>query len=261
MTYATGSFIDKNLRQKVSPEEWDTRVNLAAAYRLADHYGMTDMIGNHISARVPGSPNHFLINAYGLLYPEITASNLIKIDLDGNVILKPDIDYGAEYGINMAGFVIHSAVHGARHDVDCIVHTHTPAGMAISTLKCGLLPITQSSTRWAKVAYHDFEGVAINLDERARIVLDLGDAEIMILRNHGLLAVGRSIPEAFNNIYRLELVCRTQVIAMGCNSEFVHPPKSVIELTNSQWGRRRYGQLEWPALLRMMDRKDPSFRN
>jgi len=252
------SVVVPSMKNKVRPEEWDTRVALAAAYRLAAVYGMTDMIANHISASVPGEPGHFLINPYGLLYTEITASSLIKIDLDGNIIAKSEL----ELGINLPGFVIHSAIHGARHDVQCVMHTHTRAGMTISTLKCGLLPITQTATRFDKVAYHDFEGIAIDLRERESLVRDLGDAEVMILRNHGLVALGESIPEAFNTMYRLELACKVQVDAMACNTEMIIPPQHVLDLSYQQWKpgvTRRYGMLEWPAMLRQLDRIDPTY--
>ena len=167
-----------------------TRVDLAACYRLVDLYGMTDLHLNHISARVPGKEEHFLINPFGMMYEEITASSLIKIDLAGNIIANAN----PEYTINLPGYVIHSAIHGARHDVGCVLHTHTNAGMAVSVLKCGLLPLTQTAMRWGKVAYHDFEGVVVDLSERERLVQNLGDCEVLILRNHGLLAVGDHRP-------------------------------------------------------------------
>jgi ribulose-5-phosphate 4-epimerase/fuculose-1-phosphate aldolase len=250
---------------QIDPAEWETRVDLAACYRLVDHYGMTDLHLNHISARVPGHDEHFLINPFGMMYEEITASSLIKVDLDGKIIAN-----STDYGINLAGYVIHSAIHAARHDVACVLHTHTNAGMAVSTLKCGLLPLTQTAMRWSRVAYHDFEGVAVELDERERIVRDLGDAEVMVLRNHGLLSVGQTIGQAFNNIYRLERACQTQLLALDCNSEIAMPPQHVIDRSNSQLtvqpapdaaGRRRpHGSLEWPALKRMLDRRDPSYK-
>jgi ribulose-5-phosphate 4-epimerase/fuculose-1-phosphate aldolase len=249
-----------SIRNHVSPEEWEARVNLAACYRLVALWGMTDMIANHISARVPGEPNHFLINAYGLLYEEITASNLVKIDFDGGIIAKPDFDYG----VNRAGFVIHSAIHRARHEVDCVIHTHTPAGMAISALKCGLLPMTQTAMRFPTVAYHDYEGVAINLEEQERLVADLGGADLMVLRNHGLLAVGPTIPEAFHNIYAAELACKAQLMAMSCAAELIMPSAEIIAHANHLYRRdvrRPFGILEWPALLRKLDRTDPSFRD
>jgi len=250
----------------IDPAEWATRVDLAACYRLVDLYGMTDLHLNHISARVPGNDEHFLINPFGMMYEEITASSLIKVDLDGKIISNSN----PEYGINLPGYVIHSAIHGARHDVACVLHTHTNAGMAVSVLKCGLLPLTQTAMRWGKVAYHDFEGVAVDIDERKRLVEDLGDCEVMILHNHGLLSVGRSIGQAFNNIYRLERACQTQLLAQACNSEITMPPQNVIAKSNAQLtvmpspdakGKQRpHGSLEWPALKRMLDRRDPSYK-
>lgn len=254
------SVVVRSKRGDVSPEEWQVRVQLAAAYRLTSVYGMTDMIANHISVAVPGEPGRFLINAYGLLYPEITASNLIKIDLDGNIIDKSEL----ELGINRAGFVIHSAIHAARSDMHCVMHTHSRAGMALSALKCGLLPLTQTATRFDKVAYHDFVGIAIDLSERESLVRDLGDAEVMILRNHGLVALGESVPECFNTMYRLELACKVQVDAMACNTELVLPPEHIVRLANSQWKpgvTRRYGLLEWPAMLRQLEHLDPSYKD
>jgi ribulose-5-phosphate 4-epimerase/fuculose-1-phosphate aldolase len=248
-----------SMRPRVSAAEWDARVDLAACYRLVALWGMDEMIANHISLRVPGEPQHFLINPYGYLYEEITASSLIKIDLDGNVVLKPDFDYE----VNRAGFVIHAAIHRAREDAHCVIHTHTPAGMAVSAMKCGLLPLTQTAMRFAKVAYHDYEGVAVSLDEQARIVADLGDADLMVLRNHGLLVVGPTVPQAFSNIYRVELACKAQVMAMQSGADLVLPPREVIELTNHQYKpstRRPFGILEWPALMRKLDRIDPGYR-
>src|SRR5437588_1239384 len=216
--------------QDVDPQEWETRVDLAACYRLVDLYGMCDLHLNHISARVPGNEEHFLINPFGMLYEEITASALIKVDLAGNIVANSN----PEYGINLPGYVIHSAIHRARHDVGCVLHTHTNAGMAVSVLKCGLLPLTQTAMRWPRIGYHDFEGVVVNLDEQKRLVDDLGDSEVMILRNHGLLACGSSIGQAFNSIYRLERACQTQLMAMACNSEMVMPPQAVIAKSNTQ---------------------------
>jgi ribulose-5-phosphate 4-epimerase/fuculose-1-phosphate aldolase len=254
------SMVVRSRRDDVSPGEWQTRVDLAAAYRLAVVYGMTDMIANHISAAVPGEPGHFLINAYGLLYNEITASNLIKIDLDGNIVDRSELDLG----VNRAGFVIHSAIHGARPDVHCVMHTHSRAGMALSALQCGLLPLTQTATRFDKVAYHDFEGIAVDLRERESLVRDLGDAEVMVLRNHGLLTVGDSVAECFNTMYRLELACKVQVDAMACNTPLVMPPEHVVRLAESQWKpgvTRRYGILEWPAMLRQLEHIDPTYKD
>ncbi|MCP1403437.1 class II aldolase/adducin family protein [Achromobacter insolitus] len=242
----------------MSPAERDTRVQLAACYRLVSHFGMSDLIYNHITARIPGPEGHLLINPYGMMYDEITASSLVKIDLDGNVLGNQ-----GDYGINTAGYVIHSAVHGARHDVQCVIHTHTRAGMAVSALKCGLLPLTQTAMRFAKIPYHDYESVAIDLDERERLVADLGQSEAMILRNHGLLAAGPSIAQAFNTLYWLEMACKAQVDALAANRELCLPPPEVIEKTWHLYQpttRRPFGELEWPAMLRLMDRKDPSYR-
>ncbi|MEJ0070570.1 MAG: class II aldolase/adducin family protein [Pseudomonadota bacterium] len=235
-------------------------INLAACYRLVALYGMNDMAANHISARVPGTQDQFLINAYGMFYEEITASSLIKIDLDGNVIWKPDSITAS----TQAGFVIHSAVHAARHDVDCVIHTHTAAGMAVASMKCGLLPLTQTAMRFAAIAYHDYEGVALDLDERARLVADLGEADAMILRSHGLLTVGATIAQAFNAMHRLELACQTQVMTMTAGAELIVPAADLVERTAALYKptvRRPFGILEWPGLLRQLDRRDPSYRN
>ena len=249
--------ISKPVREQVSKEEWETRVNLAACYRLMADFGMVEMIANHISAKVPGTDNEFLINPYGMLYEEMTASSMIRIDIDGKVLFN-----ATDYGVNQAGYVIHSAVHAARHDADCIIHTHTLAGMAVSAMKGGILPIAQSSMRFSDIAYHDYEGVALRLDERERLVKNLGNREAMVLRNHGLLTVGPSIPECFNNMYRLERACQLQVTALSCNAELQLPPQEVVNYTNEQMrsgNRRRYGLLEWPAMLRKLDRIDPSY--
>jgi ribulose-5-phosphate 4-epimerase/fuculose-1-phosphate aldolase len=251
--------ITKPVREQVSKEEWEARVNLAACYRLMAVYGMVEMVANHISVRVPGTHDQFLINPYGMLYEEMTASSMIKIDIDGNVLFN-----ATEYGVNQAGFVIHSAVHAARHDVECIIHTHTLPGMAVSAMKCGILPIAQSSMRFLDIAYHDYEGVALRLDERERLVQNLGNREALVLRNHGLLTVGASIPECFNNMYRLERACELQVMTLSCNTELQMPPEEVTKYTNNLMlpgVRRRFGLLEWPALLRKLDRIDPSYIN
>jgi ribulose-5-phosphate 4-epimerase/fuculose-1-phosphate aldolase len=249
----------KSVRDRVSKEEWQKRVDLAACYRLVDLYGMTEQSANHISTRVPGEDGAFLINPYGLLYDQMYASCFIKLDLAGNILFNP-----TEYGINRAGYVIHSAIHAARHDVDCVIHTHTIAGMAVSAMKCGLMPIAQTSMRFARIAYHDYEGVAINLDEQARLVRDLGTEDAMILRNHGLLACGASIPEAFNNMYRLERACQVQIAALSCNVELQLPPQDVVMESYRLYlptTRRPFGVLEWPALLAKLDRIDPSYRD
>ena len=210
----------KSVREQVSAEEWQARVDLAACYRLTAIYGMTEMIANHISCRVPGTTDQFLINPYGMLYEEIDASCLIKVDVEGNTLLN-----ASDYDVNVAGFVIHSAIHMAKHDMDCVAHTHTPAGMAVSAMECGLLPLAQTSMRFLHIGYHDFEGIADDVDERARLVRDLGDNEAMILRNHGLLVVGRTVPAAFNVLFRLERACQVQIMALSCNTKLTYPPQ------------------------------------
>jgi ribulose-5-phosphate 4-epimerase/fuculose-1-phosphate aldolase len=251
-----------SVREQCTPAEWKARVDLAACYRLVEHYGMADMMANHISMRVPGEDGSFLINAYGMMYEEITASSLIKVDKDGNVLFKPDFGE-LNYGVNKAGYVIHSAVHEARPEVDCVIHTHSWASMAVSSLECGLLPLTQTAMRFLKIGYHDYQGVVLDEAEKESLVADLGTGEALILRNHGVLTVGRTVGEAFNWMHRLELSCRAQLGAMACNSPFVKVPQDVLEATwnNYQPGTRRpYGLMEWPALLRKLDRMDPSYR-
>ncbi|NYT60209.1 class II aldolase/adducin family protein [Alcaligenaceae bacterium] len=249
-----------NVKAVVSEAEWETRVNLAACYRLMPMFGMSDLVYNHITARIPGETDRLLINPYGYMYEEITASSLISINVAGDVLLNPH----SNYDINPAGYVIHSAVHGARHDAQCVIHTHSKAGMALSALKCGLLPLTQTAMRFGSIAYHDYEGPAVDLDERQRLVDDLGDNDAMILRNHGLLVASADIPQAFNTIYWLEMACRAQVDAMACNTELHYPTPEVIEKTAHLYKpgtRRPYGVMEWPAMLRMLDRRDSSFRS
>ncbi len=252
-----------SMKSRVTPEEWKARVDLAACYRLVDHYGMSDMMANHISAAVPGEDGAFLINPYGMMYEEITASCLIKIDLEGNILAKPDFGE-LDYGINKAGYVIHGAVHRARHDVACVIHTHTWAGMALSALDCGVLPITQTSMRFLKIGYHDYRGVVLDKKEEASLLADLGQNEALILRNHGLLTVGKTIGEAFNWMHRLELTARSQLAAMATEAKLVEVPKAVLDETYLNYQpqtRRPYGVMEWPALLRKLDRMDPGFRS
>lgn len=245
----------------VSEEEWKIRCDLAALYRLVAHFRMTDFIYTHISARVPGPEHHFLINKYGVLFHEMRASDLVKIDLDGNVV-----EEGAESKpVNAAGFTIHSAIHMAREDAHVVVHTHTEAGIAVSAQRQGLLPISQHALKfYGHLAYHDYEGIALDLDERERLVKDLGTHNAMILRNHGLLVTGASIPEAFNNLFRLERACELQVMALSCNTELHMPSREAVLETNRLFkptGMRRRGLLEWPALLKRLDRIDPSYRD
>jgi len=246
----------RSIRHDVSPQEWQARVDLAACYRLMDKYGMTDLIYNHITARIPDSDDHLLINLYGLLYKEITASSLVKIDVEGNVVWKPDTDYA----INVSGYVIHGAIHKARPEVKCVIHTHTRAGMAVSAMKCGLLPLSQTAIRFVgHIGYHDYEGPAIDLDERERLVRDLGPHDAMIMRNHGLLTCGASIQQAFNTMYQLELSCRSQVDVMAARTELCMPGENVLAHTAHLYQpgtRRPYGVLEWPAMLRLLEAEE-----
>ncbi len=261
---AADRFRIPSMRHRVTPEEWQARVDLAACYRLADLYGMSDMAANHISVRVPGEEGAFLINAYGMLYEEITASSLVKIDVQGNILARPEFPDGLSYGINRAGFVIHGAIHEAKPELACVIHTHTWTGMAVSSLECGLLPMTQTAMRFARIGYHDYEGVVLDLSMQERLVRDLGDNNALILRNHGLLTVGKTVGEAFNAMHRLELSCRSQLAAMATGQKIVPVPEDVVQATwnNYQPGTRRpYGVMEWPALLRKLDRHDPSFRD
>ena len=251
-----------SLKGQVSAQEWQARVDCACAYRLVHHFDMHDLIYNHISVRIPGTEEN-LLNPFGMTYDEITASSLIKVDINGNVLFSPDFPPGLGYKFNPAGYVIHSAIHAARPEVAAIVHTHSLAGMAVSALDKGLLPMTQTAMRFDKVAYHDYEGVVLGLEEQERLLANMGNCEAMILRNHGLLTVGRSVGEAFNNMYRLERSCRSQLMAMACNDKIVIPPQDIIEKTNHMYRpgtRRPYGVLEWPAMRRMADRIDPSYK-
>jgi ribulose-5-phosphate 4-epimerase/fuculose-1-phosphate aldolase len=225
-----------------------------------DHYGMTDMIYNHITARIPGKQDRLLINLYGLLYKEITASSLVEIDSDGAVMRSPETDYG----INKSGYVIHGCIHRARPDVHCVIHTHTRAGMAVSALRQGLLPITQTASRFhGYIGYHEFEGPAIDLAEQQRLVVDLGAHNAMILRNHGLLVCGASIPQAFNLMYQLEMACRVQVDAMAAGmGEVLVPGHEVLERSAHLYQpgtRRPYGELEWHAMLRLLEAEPGRF--
>ena len=252
-----------SMRERCSEAEWLARVDLAACYRLIEFYGMADMMANHITARVPGEEGAFLINAYGMMYEEITASSLIKVDHSGAILSKPDFG-DLNYGVNKAGYVIHSAVHHALPDVGCVIHTHSWASMAVSSLACGLLPLTQTAMRFLKIGYHDYRGVVLDTEEQESLIADLGAGEALMLRNHGALIVGRTVGEAFNWAHRLELACRAQIGAMSCNSPLQSVPHPVLEETwnNYQAGTRRpYGVMEWPALLRKLDRMDPSYRD
>ena len=251
-----------SLRGRCSDAEWQARVDCAACYRLVDLYGMSDMMANHISVRVPDEKDAFLINPYGMMYDEMTASCLIKVDHAGKILHSPDFgELG--YGVNRAGYVIHSAIHEARPEVACVIHTHAWPSMAISTLECGLLPITQTAMRFLKIGYHDYQGVVLDDRERASLIADLGMGEALILRNHGALTVGKTVGEAFNWMHRIELAARSQLAAMACNSPMVKVPQPVLEETwdNYQPGTRRpFGVMEWPGLLRKLDRIDPGYK-
>lgn len=247
------------VRDQVSDEEWELRVNLAACYRVIAMYGWDDLVFTHISARVPGPEEHFLLNAYGLLFEEMTASSLIKVDLSGEKVLD------SPHSVNPAGFVIHSAVHEARSDVGCVLHTHTRAGVAVSAQASGLLPLSQISLfPLITLAYHDYEGVAINPEEKQRLVADLGDKNAMILRNHGLLATGGTIPDAFLMMYALETACQIQLAVQSTGGELIHVPDPIVEGMQAQAEEVLQGlggQLAWPGILRKLDRRDASFRD
>jgi ribulose-5-phosphate 4-epimerase/fuculose-1-phosphate aldolase len=254
--------IAHKLKDQVSPEEWAMRVDLAACYRLVDMFGWSDLLGTHISARIPGEEDAFLINPYGLLFEEINASSLVKVDEVGN-ILSP-----TEYHINPAGFVIHGAIHMARPEIACAIHTHTQAGTSVATQKGGLLPLTQHALAViAHTGYHGYEGIATDMSERDRLVRDLGANNVLVLRNHGLLTVGRTVAEAFVWMYRAERACRMQLAFQSSSAEATEIPEEVQTVTiarnrlaNSPEGHRPIGVLEWPALLRKLDRVDTSYR-
>ena len=247
------------VRSQVSDEEWAMRVDLAACYRLIAMYGWDDLVFTHISARVPGPDEHFLINAYGMLFEEMTASSLVKVDLAGEKVLD------SPYPINPAGFTIHSAVHEARDDVGCVLHTHTRAGVAVSAQADGLLPISQTSLfPYATLAYHDYEGVALNEGEKPRLVADLGNHNALMLRNHGLLTTGPTIADAFLMMYVFETACQIQVMAQSSGGELIQVPQPIvdgIQAQAEQVTKGLGGQLVWPGLLRKLDRIDPSFRD
>ena len=245
------------IKDTVSPEEWKLRVDLAAAYRLVSLYGWSDLVFTHISARIPGPEHHFLINPYGLLFEEITASSLIRIDQQCNKL------HDSPFPVNPAGFTIHSCLHAGREDVGCVLHTHSRSGIAVSAQKEGLLPISQQSTFvLPSLAYHGYEGVALRDDEKPRLAADMGDARFLILRNHGLLTVGASVAEAFLAMYTLENACRIQIDAQSGGSELIHvDPRilqgmaQVIKHVTADQG----AQIAWPASLRRLDRELPGY--
>jgi len=248
-----------SVRDKVSQEEWQLRTDLAATYRLVAHHGWADMIFTHITVRVPGPEHHFLINPYGMLFDEITASSLVKIDADGNKVMD------SPYPVNPAGFTIHSAIHGARDDAHAVIHLHTADGVAVSCQAHGLLPISQHAMLVHEdIAYHEYEGVALDHDERPRLIRDMGTKNLMILRNHGTLTVGHTCADAFLRIYYLERACTIQVRALAGGAKLNPTMDGVAEKTAGQ-GRGGFsgpiGGLAWPGLLRLLDRKDTSYRN
>jgi ribulose-5-phosphate 4-epimerase/fuculose-1-phosphate aldolase len=248
-----------DVRSSVTEAEWEQRVALAACYRLVALFGWDDLIFTHISARVPGPGHRFLINPYGWLFSEITASSLVKVDLDGR---KVD---DSPHEINPAGFTIHSAIHAARDDAHCVLHVHSVNGVAVSAQRDGLLPLSQHSIFvLASLAYHDYEGVALNEDEKPRLVRDLGDKRFLMLRNHGLLTVGRTVSEAFVAMYFFEAACMMQVRAQAGGGALTRISQRIIDGAEQQWERVTHGAgggLAWPALLRRLDRVDPSYRS
>lgn len=245
-----------SLKELVSDQEWQLRVDLAACYRLVALYGWSDLIFTHISARVPGPEHHFLINPYGLMFDEITASSLVKVDQAGNKLVD------SPFPVNPAGFVIHSCIHQVREDAGCVLHTHSRAGVAVSAQRCGLLPISQQSTFvLSSLAYHDYEGVAIRDDEKLRLQADLGNRRFLMLRNHGLLTVGRSVADAFLNMYTFENTCRIQIDAQA-GGELIQVNPRILEGMPEVARTVTVGQgaaLAWPALLRKASRESPGY--
>jgi ribulose-5-phosphate 4-epimerase/fuculose-1-phosphate aldolase len=249
-----------SVRDQVSAEEWAIRVDLAAAYRLVAMYGWDDLIFTHLSARVPGPEHHFLINPYNLMFEEITASSLVKIDVEGHPVME------TPYVTNPAGFTIHSALHMAREDAHAVMHVHTKAGQAVSAQAAGLMPLTQTAMLIREeIAYHEYEGVATDLEERERLVEDIGTKDAMILRNHGTLTVGKTVADCFIKLYFLERACEAQVMALTAGADGLYnPPQGTPEKAA---GQGKYGlgmvaeKLAWPALLRKLDRLDPSYRD
>ena len=246
------------VQKLVSAEEWQLRVDLAACSRLVALYGWSDLVFTHISARIPGPEHHFLINPYGLMFDEITASSLVKVDQQCNKIID------SPYPVNPAGFVIHSAVHAAREDIQCVLHTHTKAGIAVSAQKNGVLPISQQSTFvLASLAYHDYEGVAFRDDEKPRLQADMGHANFLMLRNHGLLTCGKTIADAFLSMYTFENTCQIQIAAQSGGGELTHVDPRIVEGVGQamkvQTGGMG-GQFVWPSLIRKLDRIDDSYK-
>ncbi len=246
-----------SLKEIVSAEEWQLRVDLAACYRLVAAYGWSDLVFTHVSARIPGPEHHFLINPYGLMFDEITASSLVKIDQNCTKLSD------SPFPVNPAGFTIHSCIHAARDDAGCVMHTHTRAGVAVSAQKAGVLPLSQQSTLiLGSLAYHDYEGVALNTDEKPRLQANLGRANYLMLRNHGLLTVGKTIQEAFVNMYLFENTCRIQIDAQSGGAELNYIGAGPIAANANISKVATAGQgsnLAWPALLRKLDRENPGY--
>ena len=246
-----------SMKEVVSAEEWQLRCDLAACYRLVAAYGWSDLVFTHVSARIPGPEHHFLINPYGLMFDEITASSLVKVDRHCNKLSE------SPFPVNPAGFVIHSAIHAVRDDAGCVLHTHSRAGVAVSAQKCGVLPISQQSTFvLSSLGYHDYEGVALRDDEKPRLQADLGTANYLMLRNHGLLTVGRTIPDAFLHMYTFENTCHIQIDAQA-GGELVQVNPAILQGLSQVMKTATAGMganLAWPALLRKLDRMDPSYK-
>jgi ribulose-5-phosphate 4-epimerase/fuculose-1-phosphate aldolase len=257
-----------DVRNRVTPEEWAVRVELAACYRLVAHFGWNSLIYNHISARVPGEAENYLLNPFGLLYEEITASNLVKVDIEGHILDR------SPHRVHPAGFTLHRAIHQSRADVKCALHVHTAAGMAVSAMECGLLPLTQNAMLFhGNVAYHDFEGLALDYDENERVARDLGDKSILILRNHGILVAAASVPLAFVMTFSLELAMQAQVQALASGQKLIVPSdKAAAQTARLGFNNNKEnpdfaaaddpeGRVEWPAMLRLLDRLDPSYKS
>ena len=262
MTVSAMKPVGSSVRDQVSPEEWAVRVDLAAFYRLVARHDMDDLVGTHISARVPGEPDHFLLNPYGLLFEEITASSLIKMNMDGEVVLPGE----GGHPVNAAGFTIHSAVQGARKDVVCAAHTHTVPGMALSAIDGELLPLHQKAMRFYKrTSYHDYEGVATDLDERERLVRDLGENNAMVLRNHGLLVCGPSVRSTWALLYNMEKCCAAQLAIEATGAEVIVPSEDLCERTYHQFARMMQATKSpldgWELALRLLDRADPTYKH
>ena len=254
---AATSKAEQSLKNQVSTEEWEARVNLAAAYRLVAMFGWDDLVFTHISSRVPGPEHHFLINPYGMMFEEVTASSLVKIDADGNKVVD------SPYDVNPAGFTIHSAIHAAREDAHCVMHTHSLNGVAVSTQKDGLLPISQQATLvLSNLGYHDYEGIALNEDEKPRLVNDLGENTFLMLRNHGLLTVGQTPADAFLAMYTFEAACMIQVRALAGNRELIPVQPAILDGVREAAmivTKGMFGALAWPGLLRKLDRQNPGY--